>query len=122
VDDPTITQPLLYERIKNHAPLWKIYAERTGIDSTQDRGSGPQGIRGGTGQGARTEKNPAPTEVAGVLGAVFAGRYKPEYEVDTGLTREKLAEITDGLVRVPEGFHLHPKNREASNSARKWGM
>src|SRR5260370_10642290 len=35
VDDPTITQPLLYERIKNHAPLWKIYAERTGIDSTQ---------------------------------------------------------------------------------------
>src|ERR1700732_1261236 len=35
VDDPTITQPLLYERIKNHAPLWKIYAERTGIDSTE---------------------------------------------------------------------------------------
>src|SRR2546426_9166887 len=34
VDDPTITQPLLYERIKNHAPLWKIYAQRTGIDST----------------------------------------------------------------------------------------
>src|SRR5260370_931971 len=35
VDDPTITQPLLYQRIKNHAPLWKIYAERTGIDSPQ---------------------------------------------------------------------------------------
>src|SRR3989475_2518338 len=34
VDDPTITQPLLYERIKNHSPLWKIYAERSGIDST----------------------------------------------------------------------------------------
>src|SRR5438105_10330704 len=33
VDDPTITQPLLYERIKNHPPLWKFYAERTGIDS-----------------------------------------------------------------------------------------
>src|SRR5258708_8709616 len=34
VDDPTITQPKLYERIKNHAPLWKIYSESTGIDST----------------------------------------------------------------------------------------
>src|ERR1700686_1229099 len=34
VDDPTITQPLLYERIKNHAPLWKIYAEKTGIDTS----------------------------------------------------------------------------------------
>src|SRR5260370_2404121 len=35
VDDPTITQPLLYERIKNHAPPWRIYAERTRLDSTQ---------------------------------------------------------------------------------------
>src|SRR6266849_5728124 len=34
VDDSTIPQPLLYESIKNHAPLWKIYAERTGIDSS----------------------------------------------------------------------------------------
>src|SRR5207253_11489383 len=25
------------------------------------------------------------------------------------LTREKLAEIADGLVRVPDGFHVHPK-------------
>ncbi|MDP9146144.1 MAG: thiamine pyrophosphate-dependent enzyme, partial [Acidobacteriota bacterium] len=35
VDDPTITQPLLYERIKNHPQLWKIYAQRTGIDPTE---------------------------------------------------------------------------------------
>jgi len=34
VDDPTITQPLLYEKIKSHPPLWKIYAERTGLDAT----------------------------------------------------------------------------------------
>ena len=33
VDDPTITQPLLYERIKNHPPLWKIYAQLIGIDA-----------------------------------------------------------------------------------------
>jgi 2-oxoglutarate dehydrogenase E1 component len=37
------------------------------------------------------------------------GKYDPAYEVDTGLTQEKLAELTDGLVRVPAGFHLHPK-------------
>src|SRR5213595_2157084 len=33
VDDPTITQPLTYDRIKNHPPLWKIYAEHAGIDA-----------------------------------------------------------------------------------------
>src|SRR6201998_2401075 len=30
VDDPTITQPRLYDRIKNHPQLWRIYAERIG--------------------------------------------------------------------------------------------
>ena len=33
VDDPTITQPLLYKAIKAHPPLWEIYAEDTGIDA-----------------------------------------------------------------------------------------
>src|SRR5262249_10871199 len=37
------------------------------------------------------------------------GKYDPSYEVDTGLSREKLAELTDGLVRVPPNFHLHAK-------------
>src|ERR1700731_983306 len=41
VDDPTITQPLTYERIKSHPPLWKLYAERTGIDA----GAIVEGIR-----------------------------------------------------------------------------
>jgi len=30
VDDPTVTQPLLYKAIKDHPPLWEIYAEDTG--------------------------------------------------------------------------------------------
>src|SRR5256886_7897062 len=35
VDDPTITQPRVYHRIKNHPPLWRIYAERTGVPPMQ---------------------------------------------------------------------------------------
>src|SRR5574338_274927 len=35
VDDPTITQPRLYEAIKNHPPLWKLYAERAGLDASE---------------------------------------------------------------------------------------
>ena len=37
VDDPTITQPLLYKAIKDHPPLWKIYAEDADIDDVQPR-------------------------------------------------------------------------------------
>ncbi len=33
VDDPTITQPLLYARIKDHPPLSQIYASQNGLDA-----------------------------------------------------------------------------------------
>ncbi len=32
VDDPTITQPILYRKIKDHPLLYQIYAKRVGID------------------------------------------------------------------------------------------
>ena len=36
VDDPTITQPLLYKKIKYaHRPLYEIYAEKNQIDTTE---------------------------------------------------------------------------------------
>src|SRR5258708_10879212 len=35
VDDPTITQPLLYKKIKEHPPLWEIYADDTGAIGAQ---------------------------------------------------------------------------------------
>src|SRR5207244_461035 len=37
VDDPTITQPLLYKAIKEHPALWEIYAEDTGAEDAQLR-------------------------------------------------------------------------------------
>src|ERR1700751_4921617 len=33
VDDPTITQPLRYNLIKNHPPLYEIYAKKIGADA-----------------------------------------------------------------------------------------
>ncbi len=109
VDDPTITQPRLYERIKNHPPLWKIYAEHIGVDAAQIA----EKIRGEyeeeQTQARAVKKIPQLRKLPEYWAPYYHGCYKPEYEVDTGLTREKLAEITDGLVRVPQGFHVHPK-------------
>jgi 2-oxoglutarate dehydrogenase E1 component len=39
----------------------------------------------------------------------FGGRYKPEFEVETGLSREELSEITARLTTYPAAFHIHPK-------------
>src|SRR5467141_2436977 len=109
VDDPTITQPLLYERIKNHAPLWKIYAERTGIDSTQLAEAVRKEYEEEQTKARALKKIPHLRKLPEYWAPYSHGRYDVSYEVDTGLTAEKLAEITDGLVRVPDGFHVHPK-------------
>jgi 2-oxoglutarate dehydrogenase E1 component len=37
VDDPTITQPLLYRKIKDHAQLWQIYADSGSAWTTRKR-------------------------------------------------------------------------------------
>src|SRR3984957_4215812 len=40
VDDPTVTHPLLYKAIKDHPPLWEIYAEDAGAENVQARVDG----------------------------------------------------------------------------------
>ena len=37
VDDPTVTQPLLYKKIKEHPPLWEIYADDAGVEDAPAR-------------------------------------------------------------------------------------
>src|SRR6202158_4007811 len=109
VDDPPITPPLLYERIKNHSPLWKIYAERTGIDSSLMVDEVRNEYEEEQTKGRALKKIPHLRTLPDYWAPYQHGRYDASYEVDTGLPPEKLAEITDGLVRVPEGFHTHPK-------------
>src|SRR5438270_6116793 len=43
VDDPTVTQPLLYKETKEHPPLWEIYAEDIGAEDVEAK---VQAIRG----------------------------------------------------------------------------
>ncbi len=109
VDDPTITQPLLYERIKNHPQLWKIYAKQTGIDPAQMAESIRAEYEGEQTKAQELKKTPHLRKLPDYWAPYRRGRYDASLEVDTGLELEKLAEITAGLCRAPEGFHVHPK-------------
>src|SRR5216683_190183 len=109
VDDPTITQPRLYERIKNHQPLWRIYSERIGVQSMQIVEGVRKEYEEEQSRAREIKKIPHLRKLPDYWSAYHRGRFKPEYEADTGLDPEKLAEITDALVRVPQGFHVHPK-------------
>src|SRR5712664_795722 len=109
VDDPTITQPRVYERIKNHAPLWRIYSERIGVQPMQIVENVRKEYEEEQTKARAIRKIPQLRQLPGYWSAYRRGRFKPEYEVETGLDAARLAEITDALVRVPDGFHVHPK-------------
>src|SRR6266852_5151291 len=109
VDDPTITQPLLYDRIKNHQPLWRIYSERIGVQPMQIVENVRKEYEEEQSKAREIKKIPHLRQLPGYWSPYHRGRFKPEYEADTGLSREKLSESTDALVHVPQGFHVHPK-------------
>ena len=104
VDDPTITQPRLYERIKSHPQLWKIYAENTGIDAEPIAATVRKEYEEAQRKAGKLTKIPRLRKLPDYWAPYNYGKYNPAYEVDTGLSREKLAEITDGLIRPPAGF------------------
>jgi 2-oxoglutarate dehydrogenase E1 component len=110
VDDPTVTQPLLYRAIKDHSPLWQIYAEDIEAEDAQTRAARIRSEYEAAQKKAGTlTKKPTLRELPGYWSEFKGGRYKPQYEVDTGLSSEELAEITQKLTSFPPGFHIHPK-------------
>jgi 2-oxoglutarate dehydrogenase E1 component len=111
VDDPTVTQPLLYKAIKDHPPLWEIYAEDTGLETEAQAKSAEVKSEYEEAQkkaGTLTKK-PTLRELPAYWDNYKGGRFKTEYEVETGISSEELAELTAKLTTYPDGFHIHPK-------------
>jgi 2-oxoglutarate dehydrogenase E1 component len=110
VDDPTITQPLLYKAIKEHPPLWEIYSEDIGVEDVRTQ---VQTIRAeleaAQQKAGSITKKPTLRDLPAYWDNYKGGRYKPEYEVETGLSAEELREITEPLTTYPKEFHIHPK-------------
>ncbi|HUO61761.1 MAG TPA: thiamine pyrophosphate-dependent enzyme, partial [Candidatus Acidoferrales bacterium] len=109
VDDPTITQPLMYARIKQHKPLYEIYAERHQLDV----GAEVQRVRGEM-QAAKKEaqqltRKPVLYNLPKYWDRYVGGNYSPSLEVDTGLPQEQLQAIGERLAKFPDDFHIHPK-------------
>jgi 2-oxoglutarate dehydrogenase E1 component len=109
VDDPTITQPRLYDKIKSHPPLWKLYAQRVGVDAAKTVEAVRAEYEGEQTKAGKLKKIPHLRQLPDYWSAFHRGKFRPEYEVDTGIAQEKLAEITAKLMSVPADFHVHPK-------------
>src|SRR5579863_7617504 len=109
LDDPTITQPRLYRKIKDHPQLWQIYAQRIGVDEAPVAAQIRAEYEQAQADAGKLEKIPILRELPSYWSAYKRGRYQRSHEVDTGVAAETLAEISDFLTSAPEGFHVHPK-------------
>jgi len=109
VDDPTITQPLLYRKIKEHPPLWQAYAKAISADPAETVEQVRREYEAAQKQARATKKNPVLRELPSYWSGYKRGCYDAAYEVDTGVSADELGEVAEALTRYPEGFAIHPK-------------
>jgi 2-oxoglutarate dehydrogenase E1 component len=110
VDDPTITQPLLYKKIKEHPPLWEIYADDIDATGAQALAAAVRAeFEAAQKKAGGIKQKPLMRDLPQYWNSFYGGLHKPEFEVETGLSPEELSELTERLTTFPNGFHIHPK-------------
>ncbi len=123
VDDPTITQPLLYKMIKDHPPLWEIYSEDIGAADARARVDAVRAeFEAEQKKAGHIRKKPTLRQLPRYWDPYKGGRYKSQYDVKTGLSVEELAAVTERLTSYPAGFHIHPKIKKLLEQRAEMGL
>jgi 2-oxoglutarate dehydrogenase E1 component len=121
VDDPTITQPLRYAKIKNHPALYELYAQQIGVDPSARVKELQAQLAEAQKQAAQMKKSASLAKLPGYWSNYVGGPYKPEYEVDTGISAASVKEVSDSLTNYPRDFHIHPKIKKLLDQRREMG-
>jgi 2-oxoglutarate dehydrogenase E1 component len=123
VDDPTVTQPLLYKAIKEHPPLWEIYAEDNGLEDAPALAAAVRAEYEEAQKKAGTlTKKPSLRDLPSYWNDFYGGRYKPQYEVETAMSVEELQQVSARLASYPPSFHIHPKVKKLLEQRAEMGQ
>lgn len=122
IDDPTITQPLLYEKINAHPPLWKLYMEATGLDASAMEESARREYGDAREKASKLDKAPRLVTLPDYWAPFVGGCYTPAYDdVTTAIPPADLKEIAEALVTVPAQFNVHPRVKRFLDQRSKMG-
>jgi len=109
VDDPTVTQPLRYAKIKDHPPLYKLYAEKLGVDATKEITTIQNGFLEDQKTATKASRKPSMRELPDYWKPFYGGPLRATDNPRTGLDAPEIAALTTALTTAPAGFNIHPK-------------
>jgi 2-oxoglutarate dehydrogenase E1 component len=113
-DDPTFTQPVMYEEIAAHRPVRDLYAERLiaeGVVTAEEVNAGATDLREIFDAALDYARDFMPRQQVFALGGVWKGmRWAgDDWSAHTAVPRATLQRVMAGVRRIPEGFAIHPK-------------
>ncbi len=109
IDDPTITQPIVYAKIKAHPPLYEIYAKRLGIDVANQVAEAKARYQQAKVDARNMTKKPGLYKLPEYWSGFKGGKWSSDLEVDTGVAQAELTRLGLKLGEFPTDFHIHPK-------------
>jgi 2-oxoglutarate dehydrogenase E1 component len=109
VDDPTVTQPRRYARIKDHPPLYKLYAQSLGVDPTEEVTFIQGKFLEQQKFAQQANRKPKMHELPDYWKPFYGGHLREDDNPRTGLDATHVAALTTALTTAPPGFHIHPK-------------
>jgi 2-oxoglutarate dehydrogenase E1 component len=112
-DEPSYTQPLMYQRVKEHPGVRAIYAQRLVKEGVLDEAAVneliAERIRRYEDAQARAKKVAAEQKAAGPIAEPVVADIDGSQVVETAVGAEVISRIAKQTSVVPEGFHLNPK-------------
>lgn len=123
-DEPAFTQPLMYDKIKTHEPVAKIYARQLvaeGVMTQEEADTTTQGYRAKLDEEFEAANNFKPNKADWLDGRWAGLRRKDEGELvrgETGVERQTLLTVGATLTSVPEDFNLH-RSLQRQNKAKQ---
>jgi 2-oxoglutarate dehydrogenase E1 component len=113
-DDPTLTQPVMYEQIRNHPTVVALYTKRlvdAGVLDEAQVSALRQRRRAALEAAQATARREMPRQQIFAFGGVWQGLgwAGDDWSADTRVPVERLRAIADGLVRWPNDFTPHPR-------------
>ena len=122
-DEPSVTQPMMYKKISARPTARAVYADRlqeSGIASKEDADGMMADYRHSIEHGVVVARpvlcgldHAFKVDWSGYRGTTW------DQDVDTGVPLERIKALAQTMLRVPEGFEMHPRVEKVWDERRK---